>query len=184
MFLFRERKNLDALVKERQFQVDLMFRRMKCCALKVFALTDPERHMKFVERLSKLQASRSDTLLRLRDDLTTGYLFEAPEYDPVIEKKRPFNQHQGIKVLPDADKLDFLFEDVESNPYRKNDYTLPTTTPQQEVDSAQLRKYKLREMDRTPAERLGEYMNQVLCARAMMRVVFNRPDLSQELSLL
>uniref|UniRef100_A0A1I7SJQ0 Transposase n=1 Tax=Bursaphelenchus xylophilus TaxID=6326 RepID=A0A1I7SJQ0_BURXY len=119
----------------------------------------------------------------MRDDFTIGYLFDVPEYEAAFQKKEPYS-NGTIKMVPTAEELDFLFENKKANPYRKSAFSLPSTTPQSEVESAQLRKYRQRELDRTPAERLSEYMNLSLCARALIRFVYAKPELSHEMALL
>ncbi|CAD5214157.1 unnamed protein product [Bursaphelenchus okinawaensis] len=178
----REQKHIDEVTKDRLFNIELGFRRLKVLALKTNSVLDPHTHRRFVERLAEIQSVRPDLLFRLRDDFIIGYIFDVPEYEAVFQKKQSIN-NKNIKVLPSAEQLDFLFESKKSNPYRKSAFSLPTTTPQSEVESAQLRKYRQRELDRTPADRLSEYMNLTLSARSLVRFVYTRPEQAQEMAL-
>lgn len=60
----------------------------------------------------------------------------------------------------------------------------PITTSQFEINSAQLTKYRNRELDGTLAERLQNNINLTTCGRALMRLIYHTPKFGEELTIL
>ncbi|KAI6176511.1 hypothetical protein M3Y97_00806200 [Aphelenchoides bicaudatus] len=169
-------------LSDRSFNIELNFRHLKCLALKFYACLDPERHAQFVQKLEKIEAPRLDVVLKMRNDLTIGYLYELPAYE--LRSHAP-QRHKGsstIKVAPGPDSLDHLFGGKTKNPYRQS-LLFPVTTSQFEINSAQLTKYRVREQDATPAERLNNNMNLVDCSRALIRLIYQSSKYGNELAI-
>ncbi|KAI6220588.1 hypothetical protein M3Y99_01604500 [Aphelenchoides fujianensis] len=172
----KEKHHLLRVLDDRICQNELAHRHAKCVALNVCALSDPERHQKFVEKLEKLEAPRMDRLMQMRNDLTTGYLFELPQYEMTGRAKKS-NEQDNIKVAPSPALFDGLFGGKDKNMYR-NPFLFPVTTPQAEIETAPLIKYRSRDVDATPAENLSQHMNLTTCAHALMRLVHSSPEMS------
>lgn len=96
-------------MSERAFNNELNFRHLKCVALKFYAALDPDRHVQFVKKLEKIEAPRLDTVLKMRNDLTIGYLYELPTYELRSHAQQKHKNSNAIKVTPNPDVFDEMF---------------------------------------------------------------------------
>lgn len=71
------------------------------------------RHAQFVKKLEKLEAPRLDTLLKMRNDLTIGYLYEIPAYELRSHAQQKHKGSNSIKVVPNPDAFDDMFGVIE-----------------------------------------------------------------------
>lgn len=85
------------------------FRHLKCIALKFYSMLDAERHAQFVKKMEKLEAPRLDTVLKMRNDLTVGYLYELPAYELRSNAQQKHKGCNSIKVTPNPDAFDDIF---------------------------------------------------------------------------
>lgn len=72
-------------------------------------MLDTERHAQFVKKMEKIEAPRLDTVLKMRNDLTIGYLYELPTYELRSSAQQKYKGCNSIKVMPNPDAFDDIF---------------------------------------------------------------------------